>query len=134
MVSELVERLKSMPQDAEVKYFWDGKARSSVTDVYWSRKGDVVFTDGDETFCIMHEYDQPQRYATLESAKPLPDFTGWCNEIAQAVGPAMTFTNGQVRMSLTTGLFSLYTKYVNPQAEADFQKDLRDKFGVGTQG
>lgn len=62
-VSDLAEKLKSMPQDADVKYFWDSAARTTASEVYLSRMGNVVISDGDEQSYCINEYDQPQRYA-----------------------------------------------------------------------
>lgn len=45
IVSELVEVLRFMPQDANIFYCWDGEARSPLDVVYESRKGDVIFAD-----------------------------------------------------------------------------------------
>jgi hypothetical protein len=63
-VAELIKALEQMPEDADVKYFWDSKARTPVTNVYWSRNGDVVLSDGDEQSYCIEEHDMPQRYAT----------------------------------------------------------------------
>ena len=48
-----------------------------------------------------------------------PEFPIWCDEVANAVGPALTFTNGNVRMAMTNKLFDIYTKYVNPKAREE---------------
>lgn len=47
-VSELIEKLKSMPQDAEVYHLWDGRLRTTINVVYESNGGDVVTADHSE--------------------------------------------------------------------------------------
>lgn len=42
---ELKYFLQSMPDDANVKYIWDGEARSSVSHVWLSNGGDVILCD-----------------------------------------------------------------------------------------
>lgn len=44
-VSELIEALKRMPQDAYVWHLWDGEARTQVKHVWLSRSGRVITSD-----------------------------------------------------------------------------------------
>ena len=44
-VRELREKLKSMPQDAEVVHIWDGAARTYIEVVYLANNGDVATAD-----------------------------------------------------------------------------------------
>lgn len=44
-VSELIEKLIEMPQDAEVLHLWDGSPRTSIEVVYLSKNGDVITAD-----------------------------------------------------------------------------------------
>nr|BDD48126.1 hypothetical protein 42 [Balneolaceae bacterium] len=44
---ELIEKLKEMPQDAEVYHLWDGELRTGINVVYESKGGDVVTADND---------------------------------------------------------------------------------------
>ena len=44
-VSELINALAQMPQDAEVLHLWDGEARTAINHVWLSRGGDVVTAD-----------------------------------------------------------------------------------------
>lgn len=44
-VKELIEKLKVMPEDAELLYVWDGLPRSSVDYLWLSIDGDVILCD-----------------------------------------------------------------------------------------
>ncbi len=44
-VSELIEALKIMPQDAEVRHLWDGEARTAIELVWLARDGNVITAD-----------------------------------------------------------------------------------------
>ena len=44
-VSELIEELKSMPQDMEVAHLWDGAPRTLINHVWLARDGYVVTAD-----------------------------------------------------------------------------------------
>ena len=57
-VSELMAILKVMPGDACVSYMYDGKACSSVRNVWLSKKGDVVFSDHNEV--VYETVDRPE--------------------------------------------------------------------------
>ena len=46
-VHELIDNLKTLPQDAEVLHLWDGKARTTINVVYESKGGDVITSDYD---------------------------------------------------------------------------------------
>lgn len=50
-VSNLIEVLKTLPPDANVKYVWDGSPRSDAAFVYLSNGGDVIIADYDEYVC-----------------------------------------------------------------------------------
>lgn len=45
-ITECIEALKSMPQDAEMAYLYDMEARGSVRSVYLAKSGLVVLTAG----------------------------------------------------------------------------------------
>lgn len=47
-VKELIEKLKTMPQDAEVKHLWDGDPRTTINFVWLSKGGVVITADYDE--------------------------------------------------------------------------------------
>jgi len=42
---KLIEALKDMPPNAEVKHLWDGEPRTTIQNVWLSRDGDVVTSD-----------------------------------------------------------------------------------------
>lgn len=44
-VKELRDLLSTMPDDATVRYIWDGEARSTVRHAWLSRGGDVMLAD-----------------------------------------------------------------------------------------
>lgn len=46
-VSELIQQLQRMPQDATVLHLWDGEARTEINVVYESKNGDVITADFD---------------------------------------------------------------------------------------
>lgn len=46
-VSELIQQLQKMPQDASVFHLWDGEARTEINVVYQSKEGDVITADFD---------------------------------------------------------------------------------------
>ena len=41
-VSDIIEKLKTLPQDAEMGHLWDGAVRSNVDCVYLAKSGMVV--------------------------------------------------------------------------------------------
>lgn len=61
-VSELIYELQKMPQDAEVKYVWDGHAFGDASCVWLSNGGYAVLCDYDEV--VYKEEDRPH-YATI---------------------------------------------------------------------
>ena len=44
-VSDLINGLQKMPQDADVLCLWDGELRTEVNIIYESKGGDVVLAD-----------------------------------------------------------------------------------------
>ena len=46
-VAKLMEKLWTMPRDAEVGYVWDGEVRSNVEHIWLARNGNVVLADCD---------------------------------------------------------------------------------------
>ena len=46
-VQELIEQLKTMPDDADVWHLWDGEARTKIEFVWLSRDGNVITADFD---------------------------------------------------------------------------------------
>jgi hypothetical protein len=56
-VSELVARLREMPQDAPVMCVWDGGARTDVRHVWAARGGSVMLADYDEV--VYSDEDRP---------------------------------------------------------------------------
>jgi len=68
---ELIVELEKMPQGADVKYFWDGCARTLVEAVYVSNVGDVVLNDGYKEY----GYDDGD-YPKGLHRKDLPDGKG----------------------------------------------------------
>ena len=47
-VKDLIEKLKEMPEDAEVFHLWDGAARTIINHVWLSRSGNVITADSGE--------------------------------------------------------------------------------------
>ena len=47
-VKDLIQKLKKMPQDAEVMHLWDGRARTSINVVYKAKNGKVITSDFDQ--------------------------------------------------------------------------------------
>lgn len=58
-VSELIEILANMPQDAEVNYLWDGGIRGDFEAIWLARNGRVVCGDRGE-----YVYDSDARPAS----------------------------------------------------------------------
>ena len=56
-VKDLIEKLKEMPQDAELQYLYDGAARGNINIVYLANSGKVVASDYDEV--IYYDEDRP---------------------------------------------------------------------------
>lgn len=75
-VAELIEALKGLPQDAEVKHVWDGCARTDIHHVYLTKGGFVATADNDEV--VYHDAYRPvdapdeaaQRYWYTPGEKP----------------------------------------------------------------
>lgn len=63
-VSELIEKLKAMPQDAEVRHLWDGAARTEIKHVWLTREGVVVTADDGEA--CYNTPDRPADAPTVE--------------------------------------------------------------------
>ncbi len=63
-VSDLIEKLKTMPQDAEVKHVWDGGAYTTIQHVWLSRSGIVMTADFD-----MPVYNEEDRSAEMPNEK-----------------------------------------------------------------
>lgn len=59
---ELIKALELMPPDANVKYVWDGEARSDAEYVYVARNGDVIIMDYDE--CVFSTKYRPEGVPT----------------------------------------------------------------------
>lgn len=55
-VRKLIEELKKMPQNAQVRHLWDGSTRTTVEVVYLAKNGVVVTSDYD-----MVCYDEEER-------------------------------------------------------------------------
>jgi len=66
-VSELIEALQKMPQDAYVWHLWDGEARTQVKHVWLSRKGRVITAD-DRMVCYT-EGTRPSEAPTEEESR-----------------------------------------------------------------
>ena len=47
-VSELIDKLKCMNQDANVSHLWDGELRTNINLVYMGKTGECVTSDYDE--------------------------------------------------------------------------------------
>lgn len=45
-VTELIDKLLTMPKDADCGYAWEGEVRSTVRYVWLSKDGEVVISDG----------------------------------------------------------------------------------------
>ena len=63
-VSNLIEKLSSLPPEADVGYVWDGEVRSYVSHVWLARDGSVVLADyGD----VLYDGDKRPADAPTES-------------------------------------------------------------------
>ncbi len=51
----------------------------------------------------------------LTSPEQVQDFTKFCNDVANAVGPSLVFSTGQVRLGMTYQMIDLYKKYVTKE-------------------
>lgn len=47
-VKELIKKLETMPQDAEVFHLWDGEPRTKIVHVWLSKNGNVITSDSGE--------------------------------------------------------------------------------------
>ena len=56
-VKELIEELKKLPHESEVRYVYDGDARASVNKIWLAKSGIVILSDFDEY--VSHEMDFP---------------------------------------------------------------------------
>lgn len=54
-VKDALKLLSQMPPDAELRYLWDGEARSVVRHVWMARNGDVILADQDEPVQVVDE-------------------------------------------------------------------------------
>ena len=54
-VKDALELLSQMPPDADLRYLWDGEARSVVCHVWKARNGDVILADQDEPVYAVDE-------------------------------------------------------------------------------
>lgn len=61
---QLIEKLQSMPPDAEVMHLWDGELRTTIEHVWVSRGGDVVTADCKEV--AYSDCDRPVGAPTSE--------------------------------------------------------------------
>lgn len=61
-VSQLIECLKHMPQNANVMHLWDGEARTSIEFVWLAKSGDVITADGE-----MVSYSDEDRPSSVPS-------------------------------------------------------------------
>ncbi|WP_417832787.1 hypothetical protein [Terasakiella sp.] len=43
--SELIEKLKQLPQDARVFHLWDGEPRTEINEIWLSKRGHIVTSD-----------------------------------------------------------------------------------------
>lgn len=68
IVKDLIEILKTMPQDAPVLHLWDGAPRTAIEHVWVSRGGIVITADCGE-HCYANE-DRPSS-APTEDQQPL---------------------------------------------------------------
>ncbi len=66
-VSELIEQLKGMPQDAKVSHVWDGASRTLIEHVWLARSGEVCTADGG-----MVVYSDEDRSETAPTSKEKP--------------------------------------------------------------
>jgi len=95
-VHEIIEALKKMPQEAEMRHLWDGAARSKVDCVYLAQAGYVVvapeyepaYDDEDRPIGAPKEHEDQylEPYEFLHSAdyKPKPPtevVTDWYEEL-----------------------------------------------------
>lgn len=65
IVKDLIEILKTMPQDAPVLHLWDGEPRTEIQHVYVTRGGWVVTAD-----CGEHAYSDDGRPASAPTFDP----------------------------------------------------------------
>lgn len=65
-VSELIEALKAMPQDAEVGHVWDGAYRTDICHVWVARNGKVMTADDD--MVVYYTDDRPEGAPTQDEA------------------------------------------------------------------
>jgi hypothetical protein len=75
-VSELIEELKKMPQEAKVMHFWDGRARTEIDFVWVSNAGYVVTAEqgygeaeGEDAPLGMEQYAIPKMKKPYEMPK-----------------------------------------------------------------
>lgn len=57
IVSQLIEYLRKMPQDAEVFHIWDGAARTGIEHVFVSKSGNVMTSDNNQV--VYADEDRP---------------------------------------------------------------------------
>jgi len=57
-VAKLIEVLRTMPQDAEVRYLYDGAARGFPDRVWLSNRGEVVLAEHDDP--VYYQEDLPR--------------------------------------------------------------------------
>lgn len=70
-VAALIEKLKALPQDANVGYLWDGHVRTDADHVYLAKVGGEVVIAGGGEVC----YSDSDRPADAPSAK---EDGHWC--------------------------------------------------------
>ena len=63
-VSQLIEQLKGMPQDAKVSHIWDGAARTNIEHIWLSNCGEVCTADGEMR--VGYDEDRPVAGPTCE--------------------------------------------------------------------
>lgn len=61
---ELIEKLEGLPDDAEVKYIWDGHARTTAEEVWESRSGDIMIAGSGDV--VYGTEERPEEAPTRE--------------------------------------------------------------------
>lgn len=66
-VKELIEALKNMDQEADVRHLWDGEPRTDIEHVYMGKTGFCITSDG---FEVAYSNDGRPIQAPDESTDP----------------------------------------------------------------
>lgn len=56
---------------------------------------------------------EPKLESYTESTTPYAteDFVKFCNDVSNAIGPSLSFSNGGLRLSMSNSMLDLYKKY-----------------------